>query len=334
MSDYIRQLPKIELHMHLEGSMQPARLLQLADKNRVQLPYKTIEEVEKAYAFDNLAEFVDIFIKTTEVVQSAEDFLVLTQDYLDLCQVENIIHTEIFCDIRTYVDRGHPAEMVLEGINAAFQAQPVDGISGGIIPCFIRHLGAKTALADWQILKNHRDQYLAIGLAAVEKGYPPKLFKEVFAQVRAAGVPVVAHAGEEAGADYIWSALKDIGAVRIDHGITCLEDDALVDYLVEHNIPLTVCPQSNVKLNVCGHMSQHPLQELLKRGLNVSIHSDDPAHFGAFLTDNLLSIQTHCGVTDAQIYAMTVNAAKASFASAERKLEMLQKLAEFIPENP
>ncbi len=288
--------------------MRPSRLLQLAEKNRVKLPYQTIEDVEQAYAFENLAEFVDLFIKTTEVVQSAEDFQVLTQDYLDLCQTENIIHTEVFCDIRTYVDRGYR-----------------------IIPCFVRHLGAEIALADWQILKKYRDQYLAIGLAAVEQGYPPKLFKEVFAQVRAAGVPVVAHAGEEAGADYIWSALKDIGAVRIDHGITCLEDDALVDYLVEHNIPLTVCPQSNVKLNVCGHMSQHPLQKLLKRGLNVSIHSDDPAHFGAFLTDNLLAIQAHCGITDAQIYAMTVNAAKASFASSERKAEMLQQLTNYAP---
>ncbi|MCX7545583.1 adenosine deaminase [Marinicella gelatinilytica] len=329
MSDYIRQLPKIELHMHLEGSMQPARLLQLAEKNQVKLPYQTIEEVEKAYAFENLTEFVELFIKTTEVVQSAEDFQVVTQDYLDLCRDENIIHTEIFCDIRTYVDRGHPPEMVLEGINAAFKSQPKNGISGGIIPCFIRHLGAEKALQDWHMLKNHQDKYLAIGLAAVEQGYPPKLFKEVFAQVRAAGVPVVAHAGEEAGPKYIWSALKDIGAVRIDHGITCLEDDALVDYLVKHNIPLTVCPQSNVKLNVCGHMSQHPLQDLLKRGLNVSIHSDDPAHFGAFLTDNLLSIQTHCGVTDAQIYAMTVNAAKASFATSQRKDQMLQQLANF-----
>lgn len=326
MSEYIRQIPKVELHMHIEGSMMPARLLQLAEKNKVKLPYQTIEEVEQAYQFNNLSEFVELFIQTTQVVQSAEDFHLVTQDYLDLCRVENIIHTEVFCDIRTYVDRGHPPEMVLDGINAAFDAQPENGISGGIIPCFIRHLGAEVAYQDWQILKQHQEKYLAIGLAAVEQGYPPSLFKQVFQEIHQAGIKTVAHAGEEGGPDYIWSALKDAHVSRVDHGVTCLEDDELVDYLIAHNIPLTVCPQSNVKLNVCGHMSQHPLQELLKRGLNISIHSDDPAHFGAFLTDNLLLIQEHCGITDQQIYDMTVNAIQASFATAQRKQAMMTKL--------
>lgn len=330
MSDFIRQIPKVELHMHVEGSMLPARLLQLAEKNKVKLPYQTIEDVEQAYQFKDLSEFVDLFIKTTEVVQSAEDFKLVTEDYLKLCQRENIIHTEVFCDIRTYVDRGHPPEMVLEGINAAFNSQPADGISGGIIPCFIRHLGADIAYQDWQMLKHHKDKYLAIGLAAVEKGYPPSLFKEVFKEINDAGIKTVAHAGEEGGPEYIWSALNDAHVSRIDHGVTCLDDDDLVDYLIEHHVPLTVCPQSNVKLNVCGHMSQHPLQELLKRGLNVSIHSDDPAHFGAFLTDNLLMIQEHCGVTDQQIYDMTINAVKASFADEQRKKNMQQQINGYV----
>ncbi len=329
MSDFIRQIPKIELHMHLEGSMLPARLLQLAEKNKVALPYQTIDDVEQAYQFENLSEFVDLFIKTTQVVQSAEDFYTVTADYLSVCRQENIIHTEIFCDIRTYVDRGHPAEMVLEGINAALNEEPEHGISGGIIPCFIRHLGPQVAYQDWQLLKQHRDQFIAIGLAAVEQGYPPSLFKDVFREIKQAGIKTVAHAGEEGGPDYIWSALKDAHVSRIDHGVTCLDDDKLVDYLIEHNIPLTVCPQSNVKLNVCGHMSQHPLQELLKRGLNISIHSDDPAHFGAFLTDNLLLIQEHCGVTNQQIYDMTVNAIEASFTDKQRKQEMSRQLADF-----
>lgn len=329
MSDFIRQIPKIELHMHVEGSIVPSRLLQLAEKNKVSLPYQTIEEVEQAYQFDNLAEFVDLFIKTTEVVQSAEDFHVITQDYLKLCQAENIIHTEVFCDIRTYVDRGHPPEMVLEGINAAFDEQPDGGISGGIIPCFIRHLGPEIAEQDWQILKKHQDKYLAIGLAAVEQGYPASLFKKVFKEIHQAGIKTVAHAGEEGGPEYIWSAIKDAHVSRIDHGVTCLDDDDLVEYLIKHNIPLTVCPQSNVKLNVCGHMSKHPLQDLLKRGLNVTIHSDDPAHFGAFLTDNLLLIQEHCGVTDQQIYDMTVNAVHASFATEHRKDAMMAQLNQY-----
>jgi adenosine deaminase len=326
MSDFIREIPKVELHMHVEGSMLPARLLQLAEKNKVKLPYQTIEEVEQAYQFNNLTEFVDLFIKTTEVVQSAEDFHVLTNDYLKVCKEENIIHAEVFCDIRTYVDRGHSPEMVLDGINAAFNDQPKDGISGGIIPCFIRHLGPEVAQQDWQILKHHQDKYLAIGLAAVEQGYPPGLFKDIFKEINEAGVKTVAHAGEEAGPEYIWSAIKDAHVSRIDHGVTCLDDEELVDYLVKHQIPLTVCPQSNLKLKVCDHLSRHPLQELLKRGLNISIHSDDPAHFGAFLTDNLLLIQEHCGVTNQQIYDMTVNAVHASFASEHRKDAMMAQL--------
>ena len=334
MSDFIRQIPKVELHMHVEGSMMPARLLQLAEKNKVNLPYQTVEDVEQAYQFKNLSEFVDLFIKTTEVIQSAEDFKTVTEDYLQLCEQENIMHTEVFCDIRTYVDRGHPPEMVLEGINAAFAAQPADGISGGIIPCFIRHLGPEIAEQDWQMLKPHRDKYLAIGLAAVEQGFPPSKFKKVFREIHDAGIKTVAHAGEEGGPEYIWSALKDAHVTRIDHGVTCLEDDELVDYLIEHHVPLTVCPQSNVKLNVCGHMSQHPLQQLLKRGLNVSIHSDDPAHFGAFLTENLLLIQEHCGVTDQQIYNMTVNAVKASFADEHRQNVLLQRLYDFAQNRP
>ncbi len=310
--------------------MMPGMLLSLAEKNRIDLPYKTLDEVKQAYQFNNLQEFVDLYIQGTEVIQSAEDFYTLTTAYLSKCYAQNIMHTEVFCDIRTYTDRGLPAAMVLDGIEAGFKdAQQKFGITGGMIPTFIRHLGAEKAYADWQFYKQHSERFLAIGLAAVEVGYPASLFKDVFAEVKTTGLPIVAHAGEEGSADYIWSAIKDIHAERIDHGIRCLEDPELVSYLQKTQIPLTVCPCSNVSLNVFDHMNQHVIGEMLDLGLNVTINSDDPAHFGAYLSENMQQVQTHCGITDEQLIRMTHNAIDASFADQARKNQMHQVVNEY-----
>lgn len=330
MSEFIKNLPKVELHMHIEGSMMPEMLLNLAEKNSIKLPFNTLEEVNKAYQFGDLAEFVRLYIQGTEVIQSAEDFYTLTTAYLKTCHQQNIMHSEVFCDIRTYTDRGLPAEMVFDGIEAAFKnAQQQWGITGGMIPTFIRHLGAEKAAEDWQIYQRHSDRFLAIGLAAVEVGYPASLFKAVFAEVKAAGLPIVAHAGEEGSAEYIWSAINDIHVDRIDHGIRCLEDPKLVEYLQQSQMPLTVCPCSNVSLHVFEHMHQHVIAEMLDLGLNVTINSDDPAHFGAYLQDNMQQVQTHCGITDDQLIRMTHNAIDASFASRHRQIEMHQAVDVF-----
>jgi len=333
MSAFIKQLPKVELHMHIEGSMMPEMMLNLAEKNKVNIPYSDLNAIKKAYQFEGLNDFVELYISGTEVIQSAEDFYTLTLAYLEKCQSQNIMHTEVFCDIRTYTDRGLPAEMVFDGIENAFKkAKQQWGISGGMIPTFIRHLGVQKAEEDWQIYKQHKHRFLAVGLAAVEVGYPASLFKSVFQKVRAAGLPVVAHAGEEGSAEYIWSAIKDIKVDRIDHGIRCLEDPKLVDYLQKTQIPLTVCPCSNTSLHVYEHMSQHVIGKLLDLGLNVSINSDDPAHFGAYLQENMEQVQKHCGITDEQLIRMTHNAIDASFAGVERKNTLHQKLSDFEEE--
>ena len=330
MSEFINKLPKVELHMHIEGSMMPEMLLNLAEKNRIKLPYSTLDEVLQAYQFNNLNEFIALYIKGTEVIQSAEDFYLLTMAYMDKCAEQNIIHTEIFCDIRTYLDRGLPAEMVFDGIESGFKAgREKYGITGGMIPTFIRHLGADKALEDWQIYKNQSNRFLAIGLAAIEVGFPASLFKEVFREVQKSGLPVVAHAGEEGSSEYIWSAIKDIGVARIDHGIRCLDDPKLVEYLKTTQIPLTVCPCSNVSLHVFEQMNQHVIKQMLDLGLNVTINSDDPAHFGAYLQENMEQVQQHCGITDKQLIQMTRNAIGASFADYDRKVEMQNQLDVF-----
>jgi len=323
-------MPKVELHMHIEGSMMPEMLLQLAEKNQVEVPFKNLDEVHQAYQFADLQAFVELYIQGTEVIQSAEDFYLLTMQYLSRCHEENILHAEVFCDTRTYVDRGLAPEMVLDGIEAGFkEASEKWGISGGMIPSFIRHLGPEKAHEDWQFLKRHTNRFLGVGLAAVELGFPASMFKTVFNEVRESGMPVVAHAGEEGPAEYIWSAINDIRVDRIDHGIRCLEDPALVAYLKEHAIPLTVCPCSNVSLHVFDDMADHVLPELLRLGLNVTINSDDPAHFGAYLSDNMWAVQQHCGITDEQLVAMTHNAINASFASPERQSAMTAVLQDY-----
>jgi len=327
MTDFIKYLPKVELHMHIEGSMMPEMLFQLAEKNKVKIPYETVDAVENAYQFKDLSEFIDIYIKGTEVIQTAEDFYQLTMAYLKKCHEQNIMHTEVFCDIRTYTDRGLPADMVLDGIEAGLkQGWKQYAISGQMIPTFIRHLGAEKAMQDWQFYQQHISRFPAIGLAAVEVGYPAKLFSDVFAEVKAAGLSVVAHAGEEGSAAYIWSAINDIKVDRIDHGIRCLDDPTLVSYLQKTQIPLTVCPCSNTSLQVYEHMNQHVIGKMLDLGLNVTINSDDPAHFGAYLQKNMEQVQQHCGITNEQLIRMTFNAIDASFASNERKLEMHHEL--------
>ncbi len=330
MISFIEKMPKVELHMHIEGSLEPEMMMQLSEKNGVALPYDTLDEIKAAYHFNDLTDFVNLYLQGTEVIRSAEDFHTLTVAYLKKCQQQNVQHTEVFCDIRTYTDRGFSPDMEIEGIAEGFKTgQQEFGITGGMIPCFIRHLGLDAAKEDWALLKRFKDDILGIGLAAVEVPYPPSMFKELFNEVRDEGLKILAHAGEEGDASYIWSAIKDLKVDRIDHGIRCLDDPKLIEYLQKHQTPLTVCPCSNTSLHVVKEMADHPIRRMLDLGLNVSINSDDPAHFGAYLQENMQAVHDHCGVSEPEFIQMTHNAINASFAEEERKLQMSQKLQEF-----
>jgi len=333
-AELIKTMPKVELHMHVEGSLEPEQMFALAEKNGLRLPWKTIDDLKAAYHFKDLAEFVDLFIQGTQVVKSAEDLYAITLAYLQKCHQDNIRHTEVHCDIRTYVDYGYAPEMVIDGITGAFaDAQKNWGITGGMMPCFIRHLGVEKAEEDLKLLSPYRDRILAIGLAAVEVGYPPALFTDVFAKARDLGFRAIAHAGEEGDPSYIWQAIDDIRVDRVDHGIRCLEDAELTKTLRQRHIPLTVCPFSNVALGVFDRLEEHCLPRLLEAGLNVSIHSDDPAFFGGYLTDNMLGVVDHCGLDLHDLIRMQYNAIDSSFADASRKAGLRGELDAFVQEH-
>jgi len=331
MKEFIKNMPKVELHMHVEGSMEAETLWELAHHNHYEIEYNSIEELKEAYKFNNLTEFIDMFMLGARVIKSEQDLYDVCMTYFKKCEEQNIRHTEVHCDIRTYVDYGFPADFVINALDGAFQdAKSNYGITGGFMPCFIRHLGNDVAAKDLDLMLPYKDKILAIGLSAVEVGFPPSMFKDTFKKVRDAGIHVIAHAGEEAPADYIWSAIKDIKVERIDHGIRCLDDEKLVDYLRETQLPLTVCPYSNVALKVFDDISQHVLPTMLEKGLNVSIHSDDPAHFNAYLTENIIGIVENTSVTKEQVIQMAKNAIDGSFANLNRKKELLDELNQYV----
>lgn len=334
MIEFIKNMPKVELHMHVEGSMEAESLWELALKNNYPLEYTSVEELKAAYKFNNLAEFIDMFMLGTRVIKTEQDLYDVCMAYFKKCVEQSIRHAEVHCDIRTYVDYGYSASFVINAINGAFKdAERLYGITGGFMPCFIRHLGNDVAQKDLDLMLPYKDKILAIGLSAVEVGYPPSLFKDTFSRVRDAGIRVIAHAGEEAPASYIWSAINDINVDRIDHGIRCLDDERLVEYLVENQIPLTVCPYSNVALKIFNDISEHVLPIMLNKGLNVSIHSDDPAHFNAYLTENIIGIAENTSITKKQVIKMAKNAINSSFASTDRKLELAKELNDYVANN-
>ena len=331
MIEFIKNMPKVELHMHVEGSMDAEILWSLAHKNNYKLKYNSVEELVKAYKFNNLTEFIEMYMLGTRVIKSEQDLYDVCMNYFHSCVEQNISHTEVHCDIRTYVDYGYSAEFVINALHGAFvDAKRNFGITGGFMPCFIRHLGNEVAKKDLELLLPHKDKILAIGLSAVEVGYPASLFKDTFKKVHDAGIHVIAHAGEEGPPEYIWSAINDIHVQRIDHGVRCLEDDKLVDYLVETQIPLTVCPCSNVALKVFDSLAQHTLPTMLAKGLNVCINSDDPAHFAANLTENMIGIAENTTIGKLELIQMAKNAINGSFADEARKVELQTELENYV----
>jgi adenosine deaminase len=311
---FIRGLPKAELHIHLEGSLEPEMLFELADRNRVAIRFDSVEQLRSAYRFSDLQSFLDLYYEGVSVLVRGEDFRDLTRQYTEHAWRDNVRHVEVFFDPQVHTDRGIAFETVVGGIHEALaSARREHGITSRLIMCFVRHLSQAEAITALEQALPFRDQIAGVGLDSSELGHPPSKFVDVFARARAEGFHVVAHAGEEGPPEYIRQALDQLGAERIDHGVRAMEDPDLVRRLVHDRIPLTVCPLSNVKLGVFPSMRAHNLRQLLDAGLLVTLNSDDPAYFGGYLVDNYLAAQRALDLDRNDIHRIAANGFEASF---------------------
>ncbi len=334
LKDFIFAIPKAELHLHIEGTLEPRMMLDLAGRNGVELPYRTVQDVRAAYKFKNLQSFLDIYYQGTTVLQHEQDFYDLTRAYLKKADEQNVRHVEIFFDPQTHTERDIAFETVINGIhNAVTDARNQFGITSKLIMCFLRHLGAEQAFEVLEQSLPHRAKIIGVGLDSTEAGHPPRKFQNVFDEAHTHGYLSVAHAGEEGPPDYIRQALDLLKPQRIDHGVRCLEDEVLVSRLVEERIPLTVCPLSNIKLCVFNTIDDHNLKQLMDRGLIVTVNSDDPAYFGGYVAENLLAVQQAFDLSRSEIYQLARNSFEASFLDAVEKQERLAELDEWIAAN-
>lgn len=325
---FIQALPKVELHLHIEGTLEPELMFALAERNKLKLPFRSVDDVRAAYAFTNLQSFLDIYYQGARVLLHAQDFFELTWAYLARMAAENVRHVEIFFDPQTHTDRGVAFATVIEGIAGALdQARRDFNMSSRLIMCFLRHLDATSAMATLEAALPHRARIAAVGLDSSEAGHPPEKFAEVFARARAAGFLTVAHAGEEGPPHYVWQALDLLKVARIDHGVRSEEDPKLLAHLARTRMPLTVCPLSNIKLCVFDDMTRHNLKRLLDAGLCVTINSDDPAYFGGYLSANFAAVQHGLGLSRADLARIAGNAIEASFLAAPDKQTLRHELA-------
>ena len=316
----IENLPKAELHLHIEGTLEPAMVFELARRNQVDLPFATPAELSRLYDFSDLQSFLDIYYQSTAVLQTEQDFFDLTWAYLQHCEAERVVHTEIFFDPQSHTGRGIPFGLVVDGIHRALQQAEAElGISSRLIMCFLRHLPPADALETWQQAEPYLDRIHAVGLDSSERDFPPSLFADVFALARDAGLKTVAHAGEEGPPAYIREALELLQVSRIDHGIRITEDSALLAEVASRRIPLTVCPLSNVRLCVYEEMQDHPLLSLLDQGLLVTVNSDDPAYFGGYVNDNFFAVADALAPSCEQIVALARNSFDANFLDQQGK---------------
>ncbi|MCQ4307965.1 adenosine deaminase [Pseudomonas stutzeri] len=315
MYDWLNALPKAELHLHLEGSLEPELLFRLAERNKIALPWGDVDALRSAYAFGNLQEFLDLYYAGADVLRTEQDFYDLTWAYLQKCEEQNVVHTEPFFDPQTHTDRGIPFEVAMRGISEALaDGRELLGISSGLILSFLRHLPEEAAFKTLEEAMPFRDAFFAVGLDSSEMGHPPSKFERVFAKARAEGFLAVAHAGEEGPPQYIWEALDLLKVSRIDHGVRAAEDPKLIERLIEQQIPLTVCPLSNTKLCVFDDMSQHNILQLLEQGVKVTVNSDDPAYFGGYVTENYMALHESLGMTEEQARRLAQNSLDARLA--------------------
>jgi adenosine deaminase len=327
LEDYIRNLPKAELHLHIEGSLEPEMLFALARKHGVKLRLSSVEEIRTAYEFGDLQSFLDIYYEGAAVLRDEDDFRALTLAYLARAHEDGVVHAEIFCDPQTHTARGVPMKALLQGIAAGLaEGERRLGMTSRLIVCFLRHLAEDDAFAMLSEALKHRSLFHGVGLDSSEKGHPPSKFKRVFERARAEGLAAFAHAGEEGPPEYIEEALDLLRVARIDHGVRCLEKPALVERLRAEGTPLTVCPLSNVKLKVFKRLEQHNLKKMLDAGLCVTVNSDDPAYFGGYVLDNYLAAAKALRLSRADLARLCANSISASLLPEERKAAFLRRI--------
>ncbi|QXZ09623.1 adenosine deaminase [Comamonas sp. Y33R10-2] len=327
LPELLRAMPKAELHMHIEGSLEPELIFALAQRNNVKLAYENVEALRAAYAFTDLQSFLDIYYAGASVLLYEQDFYDMARAYLDRAVADNVVHTEIFFDPQTHTERGVGMETVINGLyRACRDAQIEQGISATLILNFLRHLSEESALQTLQEALPLRDRFIGVGLDSSELGNPPEKFERVFARAKELGLYLVAHAGEEGPPAYIWGALDTLGVQRIDHGVQSEKDEQLMARLANEQIPLTVCPLSNLKLCVVDDLADHNLPRLLKAGLKVMINSDDPAYFGGYVNENYTQLFAATGMGADEAYQLARNSLEASFVSDAQKAEWIAKL--------
>ncbi|MCJ0762201.1 adenosine deaminase [Variovorax sp. CYS-02] len=329
LPELLRRMPKAELHIHIEGSLEPELIFALAQRNGVALPYASVEDLRKAYAFTNLQSFLDIYYAGASVLLKEQDFYDMAWAYFERAAADNVAHAEIFFDPQTHTARGVAMETVINGLHrACVEAGPKLGVSAALILCFLRHLSEEDAFATLEQALPFRDQFIGVGLDSSELGHPPEKFARVFARCRELGLHRVAHAGEEGPPAYVWSALDVLKVERIDHGVQSAKDPALMQRLAQDRIPLTVCPLSNLKLCVVPSLAQHNLGALLDAGLVATVNSDDPAYFGGYMNENFLQTFAATGLAARQAWQLAANSFEASFLDAAAKRAHQDRLNE------
>jgi adenosine deaminase len=329
--ELIKKVPKTELHLHIEGSLEPELMYKLAKRNKIKIPFRSVDEIKTTYNFYNLRSFLDIYYQGAKVLITEQDFFDLTWTYLLKSKKDNVVHTEIFFDPQTHLDRGIMFDLVINGIyRAILKAEKELKISSKIIMCFLRHLDERSAFKVLDQALMHKDKIIGVGLDSSEIGNPPSKFERVFNKAIEKGFLTVAHAGEEGPPKYIWEALDLLKVKRIDHGIRCLEDERLVQRLRDGQIPLTVCPLSNVKLNIFKKLKDHNLKKLLNEDLMVMVNSDDPAYFGGYLNTNLIECQIALKLTTKEIKRLAINSFRSSFLNESEKKKWIDQINNLI----
>lgn len=332
--DFIEGIPKAELHLHIEGTFEPELMFKIAQRNNMKIKYQSVKELKEAYNFNNLQDFLNIYYEGASVLIEEQDLYDLTWAYLEKVHSQNLIHTEIFFDPQTHTDRNIKFGTVINGIHKALEdGKKKLGISSRLIMCFLRHLDEKAAMKTLEEALEYKDWITAVGLDSSELGHPPSKFEKVFEKAREEGLLTVAHAGEEGPAEYIWEALNLLKVSRIDHGNHSLDDEKLVEKLIKLKMPLTLCPLSNLKLKVVQNLKEHPLKDMMDRGLLTTINSDDPAYFGGYINENYLAVAEALNLSKDDIYKLAKNSFTASFLEDNTKQQMIKKVDQYYRKN-